>query len=144
MRRRCVFAFLSLFCGWSFATAQIPDEILVDGERQLLFSEPFSGFLAESGQAAKLAAFQGKGSCTASLRGYAALWAIKNEALVLSKLVANPCNDRPTEVPISAFFPGTAGPVQAKWFSGTLVVPQGKMVAMSTLAMRLSMSATSC
>ncbi|XHS79822.1 hypothetical protein ACFJGW_07530 [Burkholderiaceae bacterium UC74_6] len=110
------------------ATAQIPDEILIDGERSPLFSEPFSMFLQVTDSTKKLEPFLNEYPCSASWRGHAAFWEVRADQLVLVKLVANPCDERPKEIPLATFFPGNEGPVTATWYTGELVLPRGKLV----------------
>ncbi|MBI5275910.1 MAG: hypothetical protein HY854_05565 [Burkholderiales bacterium] len=66
--------------------------------------------------------------CSASWRGYRAKWEVREGQLLLLSLHANPCNNDPPEVPLSELFPGASPPIAATWFTGTLRIPQGKMV----------------
>ncbi len=66
--------------------------------------------------------------CSASWLGFTAHWEIKENHLYLVSLRANPCSDRPDEIPLQTFFPGASGPIAASWFTGRLVIPRGKQV----------------
>jgi len=61
------------------ATAQIPDEIVIDGASRALFTEPepFVRYLDDSGQHAKLKPNLNGEMCTASWRGCKAYWEIR-------------------------------------------------------------------
>jgi hypothetical protein len=110
------------------ATAQIPDEIVIDGNTRALLTEPepFVRYLDDSGQRAKLQPYLNGGICSASWRGFRAHWQIADAKLLLVKLLANPCDPQPKEVPLTVFFPNHSGPVLAGWFSGELLVPLGR------------------
>lgn len=103
-------------------TAQIPDEILIEGVRHPLYAEPLSPILrANPGVLREFVA----GSCSASWRGYQAFWAIRDGQLYLDEIRANPCLFSKT-VPLDAYFPDADGPVLAIWVTEKLVVPIGK------------------
>ncbi len=110
------------------ATVQIPDEIVVDGTTRALLTEPepFVRYLKDSGQHAKLQPYLNGAICSASWRGFRAYWKIADAKLLLVKLLANPCDRQPKEVPLTVFFPDHSGPVLARWFSGELLVPLGR------------------
>ena len=109
------------------ATAQMPDEIVIDGEPRPLFTEPepFVRYLDDAGQHPRLGPFLDGSLCSASWRGFKAYWKIDDAKLLLVKLLANPCTQS-NEVPLTVFFPGHSGPVLARWFSGELLVPLGR------------------
>jgi hypothetical protein len=109
------------------ATTQIPDEIVIDGKTRALISEPepFVRYLKDSGQHAKLQPYLNGSICSASWRGFRAYWRIEDARLLLIKLLANPCDRQPKEVPLTVFFPDDSAPVFAGWFSGELLVPLG-------------------
>lgn len=125
------------------ATAQIPDEIVIDGESRILFTEPFLQYLSESVHA-KFKPYLNWPPCTASWRGFRAFWRVEDAKLLLIKLLANPCDRHPTEIPLITFFPDHSGPVPATWYSGKLVVPGGSSSSTSIWAMRPDTSAISC
>ena len=110
------------------ATAQIPDEILVDGRVEMLFSEPLNAYLARPGNLAKLKPYFAKQRCSGSWRGYKAKWQVRDGRLYLTELDTDPCGDHPKSVPLESLFMFEAKPVLASWYTGPLVVPQGRMV----------------
>lgn len=120
-----------LACQTAMATAQIPDRIQVDGADHPLISLPLDPFLQDPAQEAKFKSYF-KPSCTASWRGYAAHWEIRDDTLYLTRIFADPCSDKPTQVPLSLIAPrGTPKSVKslpATWYTGDLLIPLGKMV----------------
>ncbi len=119
-----IFAFI---CSAAGATAQIPDQIAIDGAPEPLFSNPFMPIARQDAQYAKLRSFL-KGACSASWLGFTAAWEIRDSKLYLIQVTANPCSSVPDPVPLGTFFPEAAGPVHATWYSGVLVIPRGKLI----------------
>jgi len=112
-------------CGNAAATAQIPDEILIDGRVGILFSEPLENYLRVPGNFARLKPFLTEGRCSASWRGYRATWQVVGPKLYLAALATDPCTN-PKQVPLEQIFPVTNVPVHAVWYSGSLVIPLGE------------------
>ena len=111
------------------ATAQIPELIKIDGETHDLFREPLNPYLLSNDAYIKELERLSKDRCTASWRGYQGHWTISSDQqLMLTALFANPCSDKPAPIPLTTFFPDATGPVPARWFSGKLLVPLGKML----------------
>lgn len=115
------------------ATEQFADQITIDGKTHALFALPFSDYVLQDdrlndGAFQKLHAYIHE-RCTASVLGYRAFWRIEADELRLVRLVANPCQSPPDEVPLRIFFPNAKGPVSATWYSGKLVVPAGNVVS---------------
>lgn len=105
-----------------FATAQITDLILYQGEEQMLFSEPLESYFdREHPRPEHLFDF----SCTGSWRGYKASWEIRDMYLYLNKIVEGTCDPDAREIELSRIFQGHKKPVKATWFSGYLRIPQG-------------------
>ncbi len=138
---------LSLVSGVVVATAQEPEILLVDGKSYSLNTNPLAGYLAAHPEK-KLA----RGSqVTSNWRGYTGTWEIKGDRLWLRK-VSVEFNRNRAERPDLKFpdppdrslctaasedywecnrtrdlFP-EGGDILADWYSGTLIVPTGKMV----------------
>lgn len=111
------------------ATAQIPDEIVIDGRTESLFAEPLQeAFRANRWLQHNLAQRTSKNGCTASWRGYVATWEVRANELYLVSVKVDPCSSS-TLVPLAELFSGATGPIKATWFSGTLTVPQGNQIA---------------
>lgn len=128
MRRAFLFVLLLLVTGCSYATAQIPELIELDGVEQSLFSEPFTIYLANNQSEIPKLEKLAQDVCTGSWRRYQGRWFILDKKLYLRSLAANPCRESPEQIPLPVFFPGASGPVHAKWYTGKLVVPRGKRV----------------
>jgi hypothetical protein len=110
------------------ATAQIPDQLLIDGKAEPLFSEPLlSAFRANPHLQQNLMRRIPDAGCSASWRGYLATWEVRDKTLYLTSIELDPCSSR-VSVPLAELFPGVTGPVKAVWFTGTLTVPQGEQV----------------
>ncbi len=124
--RSWLLALLLLISHGAWATAQIPEVIEVDGKNEMLFTEPFSIYLANHRTEFQKLERLVRDTCTGSWRGYQGHWHIKDEKLYLESLFANPCSDTPDPIPLTTFFPGSEGPVHAEWFTGKLIVPLGK------------------
>ena len=125
-RLLALFVILLSLSPLAFATAQIPETLILDGTERALFTNPLDPWLREHGNADKLLSYISEQRCSASWRGYAGNWEIRNDQLVLVKLRVNPCGQKSTDVPLSALFPRQTAPIVATWFSGRLTVPDGK------------------
>jgi hypothetical protein len=62
---------------------------------------------------------------TANWRGYIATWEIDNGVLYLRDINASIDG---SEAGMEEVFPGQVGRIEAKWFTGQLRVPQGKLL----------------
>lgn len=124
--RSLFLALLLVISHGAYATAQIPELIEIDGKNEILFSEPFTIYLAEHRAEIPKLERLAQDRCSGSWRGYQGHWLIRDEKLYLESLFANPCRDSPDPIPLSTFFPGSEGPVHATWFTGRLLVPLGK------------------
>ncbi|WP_433853064.1 hypothetical protein [Stenotrophomonas nitritireducens] len=109
------------------ATAQVPDRILVEGREYALNTNPLEsqlrdrrGFLPEN-----------VSRSTANWRGYVAHWAIDGDRLLLRKVevrLYDAENESSSSVDLlTRLFP-EGGPVAATWYSGALVIPDGRLV----------------
>jgi hypothetical protein len=111
-------------------TAQIADRIIIGNKRYSLFSEPFHVFL--------ITAYKGNPrpewihllpTSTANWRGYQATWSIVDNQLFLNRITGTYQNERGTlkRLNLKLIF-GSADPVMANWYSGTLKVPDGRLL----------------
>lgn len=117
-----VFLFL-LLSAKVYATAQMPDYLIYKGKSLPIFSNPLESYFDEE----NLRPFHiFIYSCTALWRGYFATWEIKENYLYLIKLVEGTCEKDAGEIPVSLIFPDQTLPVKATWFTGRLIIPQGK------------------
>jgi hypothetical protein len=141
MRRalRCLVLSTLLFAAQAGATAQRGDKLLLDGEVVTLHTNPLSEWLAAHPKALPRGTVQSSGSW----RGYVATWEIAGGKLWLRKVdVAyskgtepgatvprREDNDRFETVDhdyLRMLFP--EGSPVARWYTGTLIVPKGKLV----------------
>ncbi len=119
---------VSVTTGRAEATAQIPDRIVIDGRTELLFTEPLQdAFRTHMKLQSNLMEHLSKSMCSASWRGYMAIWEVRENALFLVAVHVDPCGGGKL-LPLAKLFPGTTGPIKATWFSGTLRVPQGQQI----------------
>jgi hypothetical protein len=130
LRRRHAFIAIPLLFASTAAsaTAQTPDEITFDGRTEMLFSEPLNQFLAVPSNWERFAPHVGTERCTGTWRGYKAAWEIRESRLLLRQVDVAPCEEKPKLVPLKTLFPLDVGTVPASWFTGTLVVPSGKLL----------------
>lgn len=126
MRHIFFFLFLLVACPVA-ATGQIADELLIGGKRELLHTLPLTTELEDKSRQQILLKYSSGGRCTASWRGYSATWELQRNQLLLRNIHANPCDPAPVEIPLGEMFPDRATPIIATWFTGKLIVPQGKV-----------------
>lgn len=111
------------------ATAQFPEIIKVDGKTESLTAEPLGQYLDNPDKFKILKEHTNLGTCTALWRGYVGHWEIKNSKLLLNEIETGSCSKETRKVlPLDKLFPGKPQPVFADWYSGTLVMPRGKLV----------------
>lgn len=109
----------------SWATAQLPEQLIYKGKTVGIYSEPLEQYFNKD-HPKPIEWIQA--TCTALWRGYLATWEIKDDKLYLVKIVRDGCSDDAPAMPLSKLFPGAKGPIFAKWYTGTLIVPQGKVL----------------
>jgi hypothetical protein len=114
-----------------FATAQYGDKLRIDGKTYEIFTNPLTSYL--EGNPDKLP--KSNVVSTALWRGYVATWEVKNQALLLVNVEILQPVKKPGESGSSTefgsvmeqMFPGEKE-VPARWFSGNIIVPDGKLV----------------
>lgn len=113
----------------ALATAQIPDEIVIDGKTEALLTNPLESVLHSNDWFRHpYNKYKPNGTCSALWRGYRATWEVKAGELYLIKIDLDACSSKPREMPLTSLFPGTTGPVKAIWYTGSLTVPLGRIV----------------
>lgn len=126
MKKLIVLLIILLSSSNAFGTAQFPDLLIYKGDSFSLFSNPLESYFGKNNPRPDyLFVFR----CTANWRGYVATWKIENENLYLIKLVEGSCDPNARNIDISIIFPSQDLPIKATWFSGTLRIPQGKMLS---------------
>lgn len=112
-----------------YATAQVPDVLIYKGSTVGIYSIPLEPYLKNNPRPREF--FAGS---TALWRGYRATWRIDDGKL---RLIKTEVEDHSKEdwawknVPLIKTFPelkGEKGPIVADWYTGTLRLPQGKML----------------
>lgn len=119
-----IFLSLLIFSSSALATAQWPDHLIYKGKTVKLFTNPLYSYFKNNPPPKGLF----KSTCSAIWRGYVATWQIIDDYLYLVRLVEGTCDSNAPEIPLSKIFPGAKKPVKATWYSGTLLVPEGKML----------------
>lgn len=102
-------------------TAQIPENLLYEGEMVAMMTEPLGDYFALTGLRPEF----GGGHCTALWRDYIGDWELVAGRLYLVGLTAG--MDGPP-FPLDHIFPGFSERVFAHWYSGTLRIPQGRQL----------------
>ncbi len=130
-----LFALLVTISGAVLSTAQVPDNLTIDGKQYPLNTNPLDAYLAKLGDKAP----KFEATSTALWRGYVATWELSEGKLYLTKVEVSRPNpaapqkddnyaDDEIEVDIlNDLFPGKAR-VLADWYSGALIVPNGQLV----------------
>jgi len=104
----------------ALATTQIPESIIIDGQKHSLFTNPLESYYGKNNPRPPF-----KAPNTATWRGYVGTWEIDRGVLYLKAIRGWTPQG---EVGLEALFPGHKGRVAATWFSGKLRVPQGKVL----------------
>jgi hypothetical protein len=102
-------------------TAQISEKLLFEGEKHAMCTNPLGNYCALGGELPKFAS-----NCTALWRGYVGTWEILNDRLYLVDI--NGSLESGQDVDLETVFPGYGTRVFAHWYSGTIRLPQGKML----------------
>jgi hypothetical protein len=103
-------------------TAQVGERLRYQGEQMTMATEPLEAYFAQ-GAERPFFGFM----CTALWRGYVGRWEIVDDRLYLVGINAAAFRDEP--VPLERLFPGYGDRVFAHWYTGTLRVPQGRLLA---------------
>lgn len=111
-----------------FATAQIPDYLIYQGDTLKLFANPLEQFSGMDSLRSKF--FTHKTHSTACWRGYIAQWIFVKNELFLDKIYS--CVDRSqvSQITLKQLFGCrfSNGRVKADWVNATLLAPHGKQL----------------
>lgn len=118
MRNVLLIVMFILSCRAS-GTEQIADVLYIGETRYLISETPLDQWIA----ADKLAALLSPQLCSASWRGYKALWELRGGALWLMEIQKNPCADGYQRLEASLLFKGKDYPLQANWYNGKIILP---------------------
>ena len=102
-------------------TAQVSETLWYEGKEHAMCSEPLSDYFDLSGKRPKFAEMD-----TSCWRGYVGEWEIRDERLYLIGLEARLVNGE--EAKLESIFPGFPDRVFAHWYSGTIRIPEGKLL----------------
>jgi hypothetical protein len=129
MRHALFVILLSFASATCFATAQIPDTLLLLGETGPIFSAPLLPIVEDKQYYSRIRPFLGEdGACSASWHGFRANWSIESDQLILLSIQSEPCSDRPKSIPLGAIFIGRTEPFIADWYTGRVILPKGKIL----------------
>ena len=102
-------------------TAQIGERLIYEGRKVSMCTEPLHVFFALGGRRPEFGF-----SSTALWRGYLGTWEIVGDRLYLIGLTGTLVDG--TEATLETVFPGYPERVFAHWYSGTLRIPEGKLL----------------
>jgi hypothetical protein len=102
-------------------TAQISEKLLFEDEKHAMCTNPLGDYAALGGELPRFAS-----NCTALWRGYVGTWEIIGDRLYLIELSGE--LESAQEANLETVFPGYGERVFAHWYSGTIRLPQGKML----------------
>lgn len=102
-------------------TAQIPEQLIYQGERMSMFTTPLSDYLSVTGRDPGFSA-----PMTALWRGYVGVWEILDDRLYLVQLKGT--LESGAKASMKTVFPECTDRVFADWYSGTIRVPRGEMI----------------
>ena len=103
-------------------TAQEMDIIYFLGKRHDLASEPLEDYWPVAG----LERPDWPGVSSSCLRGYRAVWSIRDDNLYLIRVRGNPFKNK--EISLKKLFPDSRGDVKATWFTGELRITMGELI----------------
>ena len=102
-------------------TTQIPDVLILDGEKHDMASLPLEEYRRKGGALPQLRA-----GCSALWRGYIATWELCEGRLYLADIDTTTFSE--VDLKLKDFFPDCGTRVFARWYSDTLRVPQGEII----------------
>ena len=102
-------------------TAQFGEDLHYEGRELVMCTEPLGDYFKLAGVEPEFDA-----NCTALWRGYLGTWEIREARLYLVRLVG--VLKGLIAASVGTFFPGYPDRVFAHWYSGTLRVPDGKIL----------------
>lgn len=108
-----------------FATAQVPDLMVIGKDTFLMHTNPLEIYLDSIGNR-DFPDFVGGGS-TACWRGYQAVWRVENDSMFLDKIQSCHRDEDDVDANLEKMFGDKFinGKVYAYWFTGLIVLPHG-------------------
>lgn len=102
-------------------TAQISEKLIYEGQNLSMCTNPLEDYFAMGGDRPRF-----ESNCTALWRGYVGTWKIVDGRLYLIKLLGD--LEGGGEASLATIFPDYHDRVFAHWYSGTIRIPQGKLL----------------
>lgn len=102
-------------------TAQISEKLIYEGQQLSMCTNPLSLYFAMGGDGPNF-----EYNCTALWRGYVGTWEIVDGRLYLIELHGS--LEGGGEASVATIFPDYPDRVFAHWYSGTIRIPQGKLL----------------
>lgn len=102
-------------------TAQISEKLIYEGQHLGMCTNPLSDYFAFGGDQPNFAY-----NCTALWRGYVGTWEIVNDRLYI--VAVHGTLEDGSEATLATVFPDFPDRVFAHWYSGTIRIPQGKLL----------------
>jgi len=102
-------------------TAQISEGLIYEGQQLSMCTNPLGDYFAMGGDRPRF-----ENNCTALWRGYVGTWEIVDGRLYLIKLRGD--LEGGGEASLATIFPDYPDRVFAHWYSGTIRIPQGKLL----------------
>ena len=128
MRYLLIVLLMNLFTSVAFATIQVKEQILYNGERRIMISQPLEYYFDENHprpEELSLHEIHVKRFDTSCWRGYVGYWKIEDDFLYLERLLYCGYKDQ-EEIPLSLIFTEDKAPIKASWYTGDLRLPEGK------------------
>ncbi len=122
-----IILFLLIFNLKVFATAQVPDLMVIGKDTFLMHTNPLEIYLDSIGNR-DFPDFKGGGS-TACWRGYQAVWRVENDSMFLVKIQSCHRDEGDVDANLEKMFGDKFinGKVYAYWFTGLIVLPHGRL-----------------
>jgi hypothetical protein len=102
-------------------TAQIGEKLICEGREVRMCTEPLADYFTLGGHRPEF-----ESNCTALWRGYVGTWEVVNDRLYLVGLEG--ILEDGSEATLETVFPGYPERVFAHWYSGTLRIPEGRLM----------------
>ncbi len=122
--------FFCLFPLISFATGQVGDRLIWNGDTLLLFSNPLETHPDIHTLRPKIFGTQSPSFHTGCWHGYIAEWEIINNRLYLSNIFSCDYPTHKIKADLASLFSQRLdnGKIASTWFTGTLLIPKGKLL----------------
>ena len=114
----------------SFATEQIPELFVINGQEYEINSYPLEALY---GYEEIILMLDNNMRCSANWRGYRGVWELANKELTLNSLVNGACDANAPSVNPEYFFGEKSFPVKFVWFSGKIEVRTSERIPISKI-----------